>query len=370
MNNSTTDINPTAHLMFIQSRAHHEDRIIHSRPTIDNKLKDFSHLLRPTIPSKKNYINKEKVKKINQDNVNLLSKIYKITFDKNNEPVGKYGAPAKSRKEEVNGSIELHPFSSDHRSRSLNNANRRKELEKINKDNSQLLNKLRTMKSTVPNIGQCKQRKKKLEYLKQLIHKRDEDQKNRALQPYINQRMKGDSVLNQYIHRHEQVSRRNSMTTNHETIYITNENHESGVNLKVKNVRRGKRAHSREGSIDEKNTVQYALNSSEIISRSVDPDFLSNNANNYQTGSNKKGLLPPVAPNSKKKALEELDKKLNLDVSPEASVQEPEIQEEVEQNALKSIREGDIKEEISHDEGLSTRENGSKNSKSLNKAQL
>ena len=208
--------NLTAQLMMIKSRARHEDRLIHSRPLIDNKLKDFSHILKPEFSSKKKYLSKQNKKEIHNGNTNLLSKIYSINFERQDE-AAKYSTVPRRVKKEDNMSLAVHPYASDHRTRSLNTQSRRKELERINKDNSQFLGKLRTIKSIVPTVKDSKSRDKEINYLKNLRQKQGEDKQVKLLKNYI-QKLRGDAVLSQFMVRHDLLDARSFVTHNDSTV--------------------------------------------------------------------------------------------------------------------------------------------------------
>jgi len=83
--------------MKLQELAIHEDRKINAIPKIDTRLHDFSYICDPTIPSKRNYLWKEKNKEIESGNLRLLTKIYNIIFDRRSEFSSKYNQNPKSK---------------------------------------------------------------------------------------------------------------------------------------------------------------------------------------------------------------------------------------------------------------------------------
>jgi len=262
ISNLPTESNLTAQLMMIKRRAHHEDRLIHSRPLIDNKLKDFSHILKPEFSSKKKYLSKQNKKEIHNGNTNLLSKIYSINFERQDD-AAKYSTVPRRVKKEDNLSLAVHPYASDHRTRSLNTQSRRKELERINKDNSQFLGKLRTIKSIVPTVKDSKARDKEINYLKNLRQKQGEDKQVKLLKNYI-QKLRGDAVLSQFMVRHDLLDARSFVTHNDSTVSSKDK---SPINF---DFARKLVMDESENAFDDSRDIVHTHNNSDIITGSKD----------------------------------------------------------------------------------------------------
>lgn len=163
---------PTYQYMLLQNRAYHEDNLVHTKPRLDNQLRDYAHITDITMPSKKNYLWKEKTKEIENGNLRLLSKIYTIIFDKKKQFPTKYNQFSKEPKDLHNTTMPLfHPYSIDSRVRSLNIVNRKKETDRINKENHNLLSKLKDSKPTVFQAKSVKQRVRNLKNLNNLTRK-------------------------------------------------------------------------------------------------------------------------------------------------------------------------------------------------------
>jgi len=272
VSNLPTESNLTAQLMLIKRRAHHEDRLIHSRPVIDNRLKDFSHILNPEVSSKKKYLSKQSRKEIHQGNTNLLSKIYSINFEKQ-EDATKYSTVPRRVKKEDNLTLAVHPYASDHRTRSLNTQSRRKELERINKDNSHFLGKLRTIKSIVPTIKESKQRDKDINYIKYLRQKPGENKQVKLLKNYM-QKIKGDTVMNQFMVRHDLADARSFIAHNESTI-STKDKSPINFDYARKLALEPNRPEKSDNGFDDSRDNLYTHNNSDLGSRAFERKMIS-----------------------------------------------------------------------------------------------
>lgn len=123
---------------------------------VDNRLKNYAHIYDLGEPSKKNYFWREKNREIESGNVRLLNKIYTIMFDRKKEFPQKYDRYAKIPKEVQVENPLFHPFSKDSRIRSLNIVNRKRETDRINRDNYMIMSKLKTSKPTVCCFDEAK----------------------------------------------------------------------------------------------------------------------------------------------------------------------------------------------------------------------
>ena len=327
LSNLPPESNATAQLMVIQRLAHHEDRLLHSKPAIDNKLRDFSHLFNPSIPSKKKYLTKKRTKEIYDGNLSLLSRIYSITFDKNAEGSKYPGVPRKTKRED-GANIILHPFSADHRSRSMNTQTRKRELDKINKDNSQLLEKLRTMKSTIPSAQEIKKRDRNLNYFKNMLTKKQENQQVRVLKTFVNQKANGDSILYKYMRRHDLLNSKPLHTHTNSTSFFKDTSHNLDFGAKL----HARPSHEeKENNPEEHKDKNYALNSSATIS---DRNF----HHNGQSGRNGR-KLKPLGSGKIKKKLDQQHLEAEYKYFKEVFQKELDGMEKLDENGLEKGRE-------------------------------
>lgn len=201
---------PFAQYMILQNLAYHEERLINSKAKVDNKWRDLSLPLDKPMGSKKNYLNKEKFKEIENGNLRLLSRIYNIIFDKNKEFASKYNQNPKEsqikekEKEPAYPNLSFHPFSNDNKIRTLNLQVRKKETDRINHDNVHLLRKLKDSKPTVFTIGEMKERQKNIKNLNSLTRKHTARTPSKVL-PSITQRGHMNPVLENYLKRHDML---------------------------------------------------------------------------------------------------------------------------------------------------------------------
>ena len=197
---------PINQFMIIQNQAFHEDKLIHSKPRIDNKWKDTTFLTVNEIPSKKHYLTKERYREIENGNLRLLSKIYNIIFDRNKQFQRQYG---KIHKESTKENTPKPPsYPQEGKVRSLNILSRRKENERINRDNQYLLNKLKDSKPTVFTNSELKQREKNIKILSSRTRKYNKTPA--SFLPILNARTHINPVVEQYLIRHDMISIRES----------------------------------------------------------------------------------------------------------------------------------------------------------------
>ena len=169
--NSTQKTRTTQFLIF-QNKAYHEDNLINSKGLLDTKMKDYSHILNSQIPSKKIFLERERNRDIESANKKLLNKIYSIIYDKDKQIAKKYRPEETQTSKFFNTKISLHPFCEEHKAKTLNFGQRKRENDRICQDNLFLLNRLKNSKPRVLNIEDAKnhnRQSKILEFLIQII---------------------------------------------------------------------------------------------------------------------------------------------------------------------------------------------------------
>ena len=198
------NMKPNRQFLLLQSQAYHEDKLLHIKPTVDNKWKKNSNYINGyDIPSKKNYLNREKHKEIENGNLRLLSRIYNIIFDKSKDKKELNASMSKEDSKENYHKPTFHPYSDNNKIRSLNITSRRKESARINQDNFLLLNRIKESKPTVTTIDEIKSREKRAQSLPR--KKKKPSKIPHCVLPSITNRIPLNPVLEQYLKRHDML---------------------------------------------------------------------------------------------------------------------------------------------------------------------
>ena len=196
--------NKSVQFMLFQNKAYHEERLIHLKAHVDNKLNDFSHILERNQPNRKHYLEREKQKEILSQNHYILDKIHSIIYERNNQKengLARSKLPKSVEQRLLNQISGLNSFGEENKVRSMNINVRKKEMDRINDDNRMILSRLQTTKPTI-KLDELKQHaKNSKKYGKRL---RSFDHKHRPKNILcIFDRNKINPILTKLIKRHE-----------------------------------------------------------------------------------------------------------------------------------------------------------------------
>ena len=224
--------NKTSQFLLFQNKAYHEDNLINSKPLLDTKMKDYSYIFDSQIPSKKSFLERERNRNIENGNSKLLNRIYSIIYDKDRKIAKKY-RPEHAETKFFSTKISFHPFSEEHRAKTLNFGQRKRENVKIFQDNLFLLNRLKNSKPRVLNVDDVKKHSTRSNKYAENIRVFDTKNRPRSVLTIFD-RQKLNPTLDQFIQRHEKTKMSDtnlSLTHNHESVNVSsmlNDRPESG----------------------------------------------------------------------------------------------------------------------------------------------
>ena len=218
--NSTQKTKTTQFLIF-QNKAYHEDNLINSKGLLDTKMKDYSHILNSQIPSKKLFLERERNRDIENTNKKLLNKIYSIIYDKDKQIAKKYRPEETQTSKFFNTKISFHPFCEEHKAKTLNFGQRRRENDRICQDNLFLLNRLKNSKPRVLNIEDAKNHNRQTNKYAQNIRIFDPNNRPKSVLTF-NDKNRLSPALDKFIQRHEKSKKSNlSFNYNNEFVNVT-----------------------------------------------------------------------------------------------------------------------------------------------------
>ena len=225
----------TTQFLIFQNKAYHEDNLINSKALLDTKMKDYSYILNSQKPSKKLFLERERNRDIEKGNKKLLNKIYSIIYDKNKQIVKKYRPEVTEKSKFLNTKISFHPFCEEHKAKTLNFGQRKRENDRICQDNLSFLNRLKNSKPRILNVSDAKNHDRKCnKYAKNI---RIFDPKNRPKSVLIiHDRHRLSPALDQFIKRRERTS------DNHESTNVTSMLNDQTESRYIKKQIRGRSA--------------------------------------------------------------------------------------------------------------------------------